>query len=123
MLSVKSVCVVMGPVNRVARKTPPVSGRAGGNGLSVSSDPKSRYRYSNFHVQFDGSQYANLPSMPAPTAKPTLVLDAPNALVPGARKGLATLRGKKLFRGALVQAGALPINHIAPRRRTLAPTA
>jgi hypothetical protein len=30
---------------------------------------------------------------------------------------------QKLFRGALVQAGALPINHIAPRRRTLAPTA
>ena len=30
---------------------------------------------------------------------------------------------KKLFGGVLVQAGALLINHIAPRRRTLTPSA
>jgi hypothetical protein len=33
------------------------------------------------------------------------------------------MRGKKLFGGVLVQAGALLINHIAPRRRTLTPSA
>jgi hypothetical protein len=33
------------------------------------------------------------------------------------------MRGKQLFGGVLVQAGALLINHIAPRRRTLAPSA
>ena len=32
-------------------------------------------------------------------------------------------RQKKLFGGVLVQAGALLINHIAPRRRTLTPSA
>jgi hypothetical protein len=32
-------------------------------------------------------------------------------------------RGKKLFKGVLVQAGALLINHIAPRKRTLTPSA
>jgi len=30
---------------------------------------------------------------------------------------------KKLFGGVLVQAGALLINHIAPRKRTLTPSA
>jgi hypothetical protein len=33
------------------------------------------------------------------------------------------MRGKKLFGGVLVQAGALLINHIVPRRRTLTPSA
>ena len=45
---------------------------------AVSSDPRSKYRYSSFHVQFGGSQYENLPSMPPPTENPTLVLEAPN---------------------------------------------
>jgi hypothetical protein len=35
-----------------------------------------------------------------------------------------SMRGKKtVWRRALVQAGVLPINHIAPRRRTLTPSA
>ena len=33
------------------------------------------------------------------------------------------MRGKKMFGGVLVQAGALLINPIAPRRRTLTPSA
>jgi hypothetical protein len=33
------------------------------------------------------------------------------------------VRGKKLFGGVLVQAGTQLINHIAPRRRTLTPSA
>src|SRR6516164_702621 len=88
MLSVKCVCVVMDPVNGVALGRPArLFGLARGNELTVSTDPKSRYRYSNFHVQFGDSQYANLPSVPPPTAKPTLVLEALNTLVPGAAKG------------------------------------
>jgi hypothetical protein len=35
----------------------------------------------------------------------------------------AVFVAKKLFGGVLVQVGALLINHIAPRRRTLTPSA
>jgi hypothetical protein len=44
-----------------------------------------------------------------------------NEITLGAISGI--MRGRKLFGGVLVQAGALPINHIAPRRRTLTPSA
>ncbi len=49
--------------------------------VTESSEPKSKCRYSNFHVQFAKI----LPSIPQPTAKPTFVRSAANALVPGVR--------------------------------------
>lgn len=78
MLSVKCVCVVRLPANGEVKKV-----AAAGNGFAVSNDPRSMYRYSNFHVQFAGSQYENLPSIPPPTAKPTLVFDALKLVAPG----------------------------------------
>jgi hypothetical protein len=74
MLSVKWVCVVIVPARGVKTTT---RGREGAaeEAVEVSSDPKSTYKYSNFHVQFGGSHAGSLPSRPPPTAKPILVLD------------------------------------------------
>ena len=76
MLSVKRVCRVVVPL---AIPGPKGAGIVPLNELTASSDPKSTYRYSNFHVQFDGRN-PSFPSIPAPAEKPTLVLVALKAL-------------------------------------------
>jgi hypothetical protein len=76
MLSVKCVCRV---VVALATAVPKGAAIVALNELTASSDPKSTYRYSNFHVQFDGRN-PSFPSIPAPAEKPTLVLAALKAL-------------------------------------------
>src|SRR5215472_974347 len=88
MLSVKWVCRVVVPLAIPG----PSAGIAALNELTASSDPKSTYRYSNFHVQFDGRN-PSFPSIPAPAEKPTLVLAALKAL-PLNAKGAGQAGGK-----------------------------
>src|SRR5437588_8429760 len=86
-LSVKWVWVVMVPTKGdvLGNLDPGKSANAPGNGAAVLIDPRSTNRYSNFHVQFGGSQYESVPSIPPPTTKPRLVLDSPNAVAAAVR--------------------------------------